>query len=417
MFAFVVKVIIVLVLVFLIEFYFVKKVVWAIQTLFPKVSGEKIKFWKRLGLVFLNLFPISVIILMAYFYFTNNYEFALPENNFYDYFIFYPFWIGTIIIVQSILIFLLIDLVKVIFFSISQNVKQKFQKTEAKLFFIILLLTTIYVPARIVYDYKAVDIRHITFNKPGLPKSLDGLRIALISDLQADRYTDYDRLENFIQKVNSEKPDLILIAGDIITHSPKYINLAAKEVGKLKAKYGVYTCVGDHDNWAYRTDNKRSVKEVTEALAKVNVPMLDNKILYFKIDTAKIKISFITNTYVGKIKQNILDSLTSNRIKADFNLFLTHQPREHLIKKAVEQNYDLYFCGHTHGGQITFLFPFFNLSPTMAETFYLKGDFWFKKQDQNQKDLLMIVTGGLGMSLAPIRYNSTPEIVVISITQ
>ena len=172
MFAFVVKVIIVLVLVFLIEFYFVKKVVWAIQTLFPKVSGEKIKFWKRLGLVFLNLFPISVIILMAYFYFTNNYEFALPENNFYDYFILYPFWIGTIIIVQSILIFLFIDLIKVIFFSISQNVKQKFQKTEAKLFFIILLLSTIYVPARIVYDYKAVAIRHITFNKPGLPNRL-----------------------------------------------------------------------------------------------------------------------------------------------------------------------------------------------------------------------------------------------------
>ena len=415
MFAFAVKVILVLILVFLIEFYFVKKVIWSTKTLFPKVSDKKIKFWKQLGLTILNLFPISVIILMAYFYFTNNYEFALPENTFYDYLILYPFWLGTIIIVQSILIFLLIDFLKILFFPFYKKVKQKLQKSEAKLFFIILLLSVIYVPARIVYDYKSVDIRNVTFHKPDLPKSLDGLKIALISDLQADRYTDYNRLENFIKKVNKQKPDLILIAGDIITHSPKYINLAAQEVGKLKAKYGVYTCVGDHDNWAYRLDNKRSVKEVTEALAKENVPMLDNKILYFKIGTAKIKISFVTNTYVGKVKESILDSLTSNKIKADFNIFLTHQPRKRLIQKAVEQNYDLYFCGHTHGGQITFLFPFYNLSPTMAETFYLKGDFWFKKKDQNKKGLLMIVTGGLGMSLAPIRYNSTPEITIITV--
>ncbi len=412
---FAIKVVAVLALVFFIEYYFVKKITWSIKTLFPKIPRKKIKFWKRSGLLFLNLLPISIIFLMAYYFFTDNYDFALPENTLFDYFILFPFWIGTIIIVQSTLFFLIIDFLKFVIFQFYSKPKETIKRYEAKLFFIILILSSLYVPARIYYDYKSVEVKNVTFTKKELPEAVNGLKIALISDLQADRYTDYNRLENFIKKVNEQQPDLILIAGDLITHSPKYISLAAKEVGKLKAKHGVYTCVGDHDNWAYRFENARSVKEVTEALAKVNVPMINNENLFLGIDTANIKISFITNTYVGKVKQNILDSLTENKTQTDLKIFLTHQPRERLFKKAAEQNYDLYFCGHTHGGQITFLFPFYNLSPTMAETFYLKGNFRFPRKDKTKKDLFAIVTGGLGMSLAPIRYNSTPEIVIVTL--
>jgi predicted MPP superfamily phosphohydrolase len=66
----------------------------------------------------------------------------------------------------------------------------------------------------------------------------------------------------------------------------------------------------------------------------------------------------------------------------------------------------LFLAGHTHGGQITMLFPFLHLSPTRFETKYQRGDFHFGS-------MLMIVTRGLGMSLAPIRYNSTPEVTLI----
>ena len=86
--------------------------------------------------------------------------------------------------------------------------------------------------------------------------------------LQADRYTNDTRLERFISKVNSTNPDLVLIAGDMITSTPNYINISAKYVGKFKSKYGIYSCIGDHDNWAYWQDNGRSVREITEALQK-----------------------------------------------------------------------------------------------------------------------------------------------------
>jgi hypothetical protein len=87
---------------------------------------------------------------------------------------------------------------------------------------------------------------------------------------------------------------------------------------------------------------------------------------------------------------------------------LVHQPRQIVINAAVKNKYDLILAGHTHGGQITFLFPFINLTPTLIETNRIKGDFYLGKT-------MMVVTPGLGMSIAPVRYNSTPEVTVIDI--
>jgi hypothetical protein len=235
---------------------------------------------------------------------------------------------------------------------------------------------------------------------------LEGIKIAFISDIQADRYTNPKRLRRYISKVNSTSPDLILIAGDMITSTPNYINASAEYVGMLKSKYGVYSCVGDHDNWAYWSDSKRSLREITDALKKNNVQMIDNGKKVICLNESKVNITFVTNTYVNKISDEHLDSLAQLDMDYDLKIFLSHQPRENFIKSAIKHQYDLLLAGHTHGGQVTFFFPFHNLTATMIETKYTRGDFKFG-------DMLMIVTRGLGMSLVPLRYNSTPEITLI----
>jgi hypothetical protein len=110
---------------------------------------------------------------------------------------------------------------------------------------------------------------------------------------------------------------------------------------------------------------------------------------------------------VETIAENILDSLSSNN-NGSFKIFLTHQPQEYLIESAHKNNFNLFLAGHTHGGQVTLVFPFIQLTPTMFETKYIRGDFWFD-------GMLMIINRGLGMSLAPLRYNSTPEITLITL--
>jgi predicted MPP superfamily phosphohydrolase len=319
----------------------------------------------------------------------------------------YPFWVLIILILQVSALFFFIDLLKLIFYPIYKKHKHKLYRLQVKIFLVLTVFFIIYIPARIVYDYNTVDVMAVFYEKKNLPKELNGFKIAFISDVQADRYTDGARLKRYVDKINEQKPDIVLIAGDVITSTPDYIETAANYIGKIKSKYGTYSCVGDHDNWAYRKDYVRSLREVEKALIDHNVEMIDNELRYFEFDSTRIGVSFITHNYVTDISETTLRNIASSN-KADFKIFLTHQPQEFLINSAVKNNYDLFLAGHTHGGQITLVFPFIQLTPTLVETRYIKGDFYFN-------NMLAVVCGGLGMSLAPVRYNSTPEIVMITL--
>lgn len=402
----IIRVLIAIPLLFIIQLYFSKKVKITVKTLFPDFPDRKRKLILTGFLLLLNAYPLLLIINAVYAAITKQ-SVSFPQNNFADYFIIYPFWIVLMIIVQICLFFVIVDFFKLLFLPLYKKHKEKLLVLQSKFFLGLIFFFLIYVPARIIYDYNSVDIRHVEFDKKSLPEKLDGFRIAFISDIQADRYTDEKRLSRYIEAVNSTNPDLVLIAGDVITSSPDYIQTAAKFIGKIKSEYGVYSCVGDHDNWAYRRDTPRSIREITEALKYHNIEMVDNDIRTINIDNARIGITFITNTYVESITDSLLSKLSDSNHK-DFKIFLTHQPQNFLINSALNNQYDLFLAGHTHGGQITFLFPFLHLSPTLVETNYVKGDFYFN-------DMLAIVNGGLGMSLAPVRYNSTPEVVLITL--
>jgi predicted MPP superfamily phosphohydrolase len=264
------------------------------------------------------------------------------------------------------------------------------------------------VPANVIYNYNTIQIRSVNFTKRDTPKELNNFKLVFISDIHADQFTDSKRLQKYISDVNKLHPDLVLVGGDLISSSPNYIQTAAKYMGEIKSKYGVYSCVGDHDNWAYRNNSRRSLAEVENALNQQKVEMIDNSDKVLNVDSAKIDVVFITNTYVEHIKKSTLDKLTDDTTKYGLKILLTHQPRNNVVARAAMTGFDLLLAGHTHGGQITFLFPFLNLTPTLLETKYVRGDFIIGK-------MLMVVTRGLGMSLVPMRYNSEPEITIINI--
>ena len=390
----------------LLEYYFTRKVNRVFKTLFPEYPRKKKYIIIYSFLALLNLYPLILIFNAIYAAITKQ-SVAFPQNIFADYLLLYPFWVLIILILQVSALFFFVDLAKLIFYQIYKKHKLKLYRLQVKIFLVLTILFLVYIPARVIYDYNSVEVRTVDYKKQNLPKELDGFKIAFISDVQADRYTDEKRLTRYVDKINEVNPDIVLIAGDVITSSPDYIETAAKYIGKIKSKHGTYSCIGDHDNWAYRQDYVRSLREVTGALNLYNVEMPDNELRFIQIDSSRIGITFITNTYVSEISETTLQNIASSN-KADFKIFLTHQPQDFLINSAVKNNYDLFLAGHTHGGQITLVFPFIQLTPTLIETRYVKGDFYFN-------DMLAIVCGGLGMSLAPVRYNSTPEIVIITL--
>jgi|SRR5690554_1551262 len=400
--SFLLRVILPVIIIFLVEFYFMRKIINGVHEFFPNISPKKVKRTVRAILVFANIYPLYILIAWLL---SSQTRVDLPDAMWFHYLIVYPFWIFILIIIQTILILLLIDLLRIIFYPFYRKHKNKVTSYARKFTFLLTGFFVLYVPGRIVYDYYVVSIRIKEYNVQNLHPDLQGFKITFISDIQADRYTDRTRLNRYIQKVNSTEPDIVLIAGDLITSTPNYINLAAEMVGNIKAKYGVYSCLGDHDHWSYRNDHQRSVREMTNALAKYGIRMINNDNLILKVDDAEMKFSFITNTYVARLSGEPLDSLL-NSDGHDFKTLIVHQPGDFLIEKARRYNYNLFLAGHTHGGQVTFIFPYLKISPTMFETQYMRGDFYFD-------DMLMIVTRGLGMSLVPFRYNSTPEITVI----
>lgn len=405
----VIRIILFIALLFLIELYFTKKVLKTFRILYAGFGDGKIKILRNLFLVFFNLYPLFVVTLWSYQAVFHPANFSFPEGNLIDYVLIYPFWIYILLVIQCSLLFLIADVLKLIVFPLYKKIKSRILPYESRLFFIIIVFFAIYVPLRSFYDLNTINIRKTEFHKKEIPDVLNNLRIVLISDIHADRYTDRRRVLKFVRKINATNPDLVLIGGDFISSGPAYIDSVAEYLGKINSKYGIYSCVGDHDNWAYRNDNARSRREITEALAKQNIFMFDDTKRTLLIDTAKIGITFATETYSKRITETLLDSLIDHTTENnDLTIMLVHQPREIAIREAVKKKYDLILAGHTHGGQITFLFPFINLTPTQVETNRIKGDFYFGKT-------MMVITPGLGMSIAPIRYNSTPEVTVIDI--
>jgi predicted MPP superfamily phosphohydrolase len=389
-----------------VELYFIKKTNLSVKKLFPIFYQNKYPLIRRIFLIWLNLYPVVLIIIFIYFAISGAYV-SSPDNKLIDYLLIYPFWCFFILTTQVGIYFLIIDFLKLLLLPYYRKHRNYLLRIQSVVVLVVVGFFMIYIPVRVVYDYNAVSIRTVEFKKETLPDALNNFKIAFIADIQADHYTDEGRLSNFINKVNELDPDLVLIAGDLITTGPKFIELSAKEVGKLKAKYGVYSCVGDHDNWAYRNNHRKSITEVKNSLMHNNVEMIDNGERMINVDGAEIGIAFITNTYVSKVDDGILDTLSSG-CGGDLKIFLTHQPRPYLIEAAQKNHFDLYLCGHTHGGQLSLVFPFIQLTPTLIETNYIQGNFWFG-------DMLMVVTRGLGMSLAPLRYNSTPEITLITL--
>lgn len=393
----------------LIEFYFIKRT----NKLFTAVSEyfwfKNKKYFQTAYLLMANMYPAFLVYSWGYAAITGNSP-IVPQNIFFDSLILFPFWWMLVFTVQVILLVLLFDLIRLVIFPFTRKIRVKIFKIESYFVFVLALFFLLYVPFRFWYDYRNISLNKVEIPVKNLPDGYDKFKIVFISDTQADRYTNDGRLSDFVSRVNSLKADLVLVGGDIITSTPEYISTGSKYLGKIKSRYGVYSCVGDHDNWAYRNDFERSRSEVKFALLKNNVGMLDNESLLIPLKDFKLFLSFTTNTYMDKSSDHILDSLAEQSTDSDFKIMITHQPLKKVILNSVKNDFDLILAGHTHGGQITFLFPFYNLSPTIFETIYLRGEFNFGITK-------LLVCRGLGMSLAPVRYNSTPEIVLVELTK
>lgn len=355
--------------------------------------------------------PVSVVIYMAYAALARPESVGLPQSRAYDYLVAYPFWLVTLWSLQVSLLIIPLDLVLLGLGWVARRARWAWaagpragRRRHAAILCVAAALL-VYVPARIAADARSLEVRSHQVASPDLPADLDGVTVAFIGDLQADRHTGAARLDQLVQAVNRAHPDLVLIAGDLITGPPEYIELAGRAVGELRAPLGVWTCVGDHDNFAYR-DRARSRREVREALARHGVAMLDNQVRTLTVGAGQIAVMFATNNYVSRIDRPTTAALLAQARRADVQILLTHQAGRQLLADARAGGVDLFLAGHTHGGQVRFWLPPFDLTPARVETPYITGGYPLG-------NMLLVVTSGLGTSVAPYRYRAPATIELI----
>ena len=120
-------------------------------------------------------------------------------------------------------------------------------------------------------DWIDVAERHLRL--PRLDSAFQGYRIVQLSDLHADAWMTPARLETFVALANAQRPDLIAITGDFVTHDPEiYAPSLITALRKLKAPDGVVAILGNHDHWTDADVVRGVFAETIKTLAGGDLP-------------------------------------------------------------------------------------------------------------------------------------------------
>jgi len=368
------------------------------------IAGENMKRYVKFVLPFLiyvNLFPLVTIV----GYFINpslTTDAVAGYIRQFDHFFVVPYWIGFAFVGQMFLLMIVMDVSKLVLFPVYNKFKLQWLTGKSYIFLAVVFFLATYVPAKAYFDTNTVRVVGKEFAVSGLPEELDGFRIAHIADIQADPRTQERKLNRYVRKINQVEPHLVVHSGDLVTSGKQFIEMGAKALGSVHADYGVYACVGDHDYWS-GSDSIRT------ALAKHGVVYRDNKNEFVEVNGSTVGISLVTNIYSRRLSDETLDSLALDIARTDLRIIVPHQVPEELVNRAQEHGYHLFLAGHTHGGQVAFGIPgIFKLQGSRTETPYVTGFF-------DLGSMLVSVNNGLGLTLAPIRFQAPAEVSLITI--
>lgn len=368
------------------------------------LAGESATKYVKLTipiLIYFNLFPLITIAgyMINPSFITNA---VAGYVRVFDHFFVAPYWVGFAFVGQMLLFMLVLDGMKLIVLPVYLKNKTQWLRTKSYVFLGVAFFLIVYVPSKAYFDTNTVRVIGKEYSIPGLPEELDGVRIAHIADLQADPRTREKKLNRYIRKINKLEPHMVVHSGDLVTSGKQFIEMGSKALGSVNAKYGVYACVGDHDHWA-GSDSIRT------ALAKHGVIYRDNKNEFVDVNGATVGISLVTDIYSRRISDEQLDSLALDLAQADLKVIVPHQVQERLVNRARELDYQLFLAGHTHGGQVAFGVPgLFLLQGSRTETPYVTGFF-------DLGSMLVSVNNGLGLTLAPIRFQAPAEVSLITV--
>lgn len=249
-----------------------------------------------------------------------------------------------------------------------------------------------------------VRVDSILLSLPRFPTSLARLDIAHVSDLHIGPLLHPDRLARFVDRINALDPDLIVITGDIFDFDPRYIEDGCRKLAKLRARYGVFAVLGNHDHYTGTAAVVAGLERFT------SIRLLRDEWERIDIDGAGFVIAGLEDPHEGWMDKHsespVLERLAAEIPKDLPRLLLAHRPS--IFHHAQELGFPLVLVGHTHGGQIALPFATNHNAARMISD-RTRGLF-------QRGESTMYVNRGLGMAGLPLRLNCPREIALIQLS-
>lgn len=246
------------------------------------------------------------------------------------------------------------------------------------------------------------------------------LRVVALADIHACRpWMTPERIASLVEEANALQPDIVVLLGDYTagTHLVTgWVRAAewAEALSGLKAPLGVLSILGNHDWWTDRAAQRAGAGPTAsrKALEHVGIPVLENDVVRLEKDGHGFWIAGLADQLAllpgpGQTGFKGLDDLDGTLAKASDGapiILLAHEPD---IFPKVPWRVSLTLSGHTHGGQVRL----FGYSPVVPSRF--GNRFAYGHVAENDRNL--IVSGGLGFSILPVRFGVRPEILQIDL--
>ncbi len=255
------------------------------------------------------------------------------------------------------------------------------------------------------YGRLNLETTHKRIRLRRLPKAFDGLRIVQLSDVHISPFMVASEVRKYVGVANQLKPDLVALTGDYLTWDAAVQGEVVEALARLKAPFGVYGCLGNHEILTETEDS------ITRLFAAQGIHILRQARLPVQMGGEALNligVDFQDGYDPNLPPRAYLRGVERLMMPDTANILLSHNPNS--FDRAAELGIDLSLAGHTHGGQVSLKFIHAGLAPSRFITRYDQGRF-------EKGGAQLYVNRGIGTVHLPVRLDAPPEISVIELVR
>lgn len=230
---------------------------------------------------------------------------------------------------------------------------------------------------------------------PGLPPAQDGLKLALLSDLHLGTSLTEAWLQELVLLVSDLKPDLIVVAGDLVDRDSSVVVPMVPTLAKLRAPLGVWAVQGNHDVYGGAEASLKIMRDAGFHVLRDHSELVTPGLRMAGVDDLGLRARG------GDPEAAVARALAGVTQGTEACIFVSHTPDRY--EEAARLGAGLMLSGHTHGGQ---LWPFNYLVKTRFK--YIEGC-------QKVGDMSLVISRGAGTWGPRMRLWRRSEVVLITL--